>query len=260
MFSDEFQTGKYYTLREEWSMINIAICDDTEVERKLVYDEVVKFFSKGNELYCIRQFNQSKALWYEIEDGCSFDIMFLDIEMPELDGIDLTQKIKEVMPAALVIFITSYEKYVYESFKVQPYRFIPKRMIGSMLAQALEDSIEYIKKQTGKIYLAKNQKGIEKIPIKNIVYIWHYGKYAYIEKSDNENIKVRKTLKEIYSELPEEDFEWLDRGCICNLSHIVKIKENYAILSNGEEQQISGERIKDVKDRLRRYVMDMEGI
>jgi len=239
-------------------MINIAICDDTEKEGKIVYEWVCKYFANKEEIHKIWLFNSSKALWYEIEDGKQFDILLLDIEMPEIDGIDLTYAIKEKIPETLVIFITSYEKYVYESFKVQPYRFIPKNKISGMLPEALNDAICYIKKQAGKAYIVKNQQGIEKILIKNIIYIWHYGKYAYIEKINGENVKVRKTLKEIYQELPEEHFEWIERGCICNLSHIVKIADNCVYLTNGEIQQISRERLREIKERLRHYVMEVE--
>ena len=239
-------------------MFNIAICDDTENERDIVHSEVRKYFANKKEVYNICLFNRSKALWYEIEDGKQFDILLLDIEMPEMDGIDLTRIIKEKIPETLVIFITSYEKYVLESFKVQPYRFIPKEKISTMLPDALEDAIKYLNKQEGKAYVIQNHQGMEKVLIKNIIYIWHHGKYAYIEKTNGENVKVRKSLKEVYQDLPEEHFEWIDRGCICNLSHIVKIVDDSVQLTNGEIQQISKDRIKETKERLRRYIMEAE--
>lgn len=239
-------------------MINIAICDDTEKERKIVYEGVLKYFVNRGELCNICLFNNSKALWYEIEDGKQFDILLLDIEMPEMDGINLTYEIKQKIPESLVIFITSYKKYVFESFKVQPYRFIPKDRMENMLNDALSDAIEDINRQAGKAYIVKNQQGMEKILIKNIIYIWHRGKYAYIEKTNGENVKVRKTLKEIYQELPNEYFEWIERGCICNLAHIVRISDDCVYLTNGEIQKISRERLRETKNRLRNYVMEVE--
>ncbi|MBE5922695.1 MAG: response regulator transcription factor [Lachnospiraceae bacterium] len=236
-------------------MINIAICDDSQAELEAVYDEVEHYFSKTYYTYQVQKFNQSKALWYEIDDGKSFDILLLDIEMPEMDGFDLAYKVKQKRPETLIIFITFDEKYVYEAFRVQPYRFIPKKRMQDMLPRALAEAIGTLNKQCERVFLVKNQQGVEKIPIKNIVYIWHHEKYAYIEKSDNQNTKVRKTLKEIYERLPQNNFLWLDRGCICNLAYITKIKGDCAYLTNGEVQQIGRERIREAKERLYKYIM-----
>ncbi|MBE5940128.1 MAG: response regulator transcription factor [Lachnospiraceae bacterium] len=241
-------------------MISIAICDDTERERKEVYEEVIKYFKEKDDIAEIRLFDNGNSLWYEIEDRKNFDIFLLDIEMPEIGGIDLTYEIKQRMPHALVIFVTSYEKYVYESFKVQPYRFIPKSRMSDMLPNALADAINYISKQTDQVYVVKNQQRMEKVLIKDIIYIWHHGKYTYIKKINGQDIKIRKTLGEIYRELPGDRFQWVSRGCICNLYHIVKISKNNVYLSNGEKQSFGREYLRETLERLQHYVMEEENI
>ena len=137
------------------------------------------------EIACKKSvFTNSKALLYEIEDGTYFDLLLLDIEMPEMDGIDLTGKIKKHLPDTLVIFVTSYEKYVYESFKVQPYRFIPKREMDKMLSAAVMDALKLITDQEGKYLVIENPKVLEKVPVKHIAYIWHHGMMLNIIKQE----------------------------------------------------------------------------
>lgn len=234
-------------------MIRIAICDDDVDKGKLVYS-MLDDWMNSNRKYCEKQvFSSSRALLYEIEDGTEFDVLLLDIEMPNLDGIGLTERIKYFLPDVLIIFITSHEKYVYESFKVQPFRFIPKKYQAQMLPLALKDVVEIFEKCEGKYLYIENQEGMERIPVRSITYIWHHEKYAYIERTNGKRSKVRKTLKQVYEELPQEDFVWIDRGCICNLMQISKIDKGEVLLTDGTRHAISRERLTEVKSILRKY-------
>lgn len=234
-------------------MIEIGICDDSTEQGKALNNVIEKYMKNTQTVYQCMRFENSKALLYEIQDGHSFDLLLLDIEMPELNGIELTEQIKTLLPDVLIIFVSAYEKYVYDSFRVQPFRFIPKSRSGEMLDLALEDAVREILRCENLFYHVENQRGIEKLPVKSIVYIWHREKYAYIEKTDGEQVKVRKTLKQVYEELPKELFVWLDRSYICNLSHIESIKGDSVKLSTGEILQISRDRAAALKNQVRDY-------
>ena len=239
-------------------MIRIAICDDDIEKGKLIENWVMTWMDARRGNYEMQLFTSSRGLLYEIEDGTDYDLLLLDIEMPELDGMQLTEHIKMYLPDVLTIFITSHEKYVYESFKVQPFRFIPKKYLERMLPLALRDALEWLEKCEGKYIYAENQEGLEKIPTRSITYIWHKEKYAYIEKTNGERTKVRKTLKQVYGELPQEDFVWIDRGCICGLMQISRINNGDIVLTDGTRLQVSRDRLTDVKNRLRKYWIGKE--
>lgn len=234
-------------------MIQIGICDDNAEQGRLVKDILDRYMESVSAEYQCMLFQNTRAFLYEVESKTNFDLLLLDIEMPEVNGIELTRQIRQWLPEALVIFVSSYEKYVYDSFRVQPYRFIPKSQMEQMLVFALEDAIRDITCLENQFYVAKNQQGVEKIPLKSIIYIWHHEKYAYIHKVDGEHTKVRKTLKQVFEELPKENFAWIDRGYICNLSHIESIKGDIVRLSTGEQLQSSRDRITRLKEQVRRY-------
>ena len=239
-------------------MIRVAICDDDIEKGKWIYSQVHDLTNRYIGNYEIQLFTSSKALLYEIEDGMDFELLLLDIEMPELDGMKLTEIIKTYLPDVLIMFITSHEKYVYESFKVQPFRFIPKIYIEEMLPLAIKDAMEFLQKSEGKFLCVENQIGLEKIPTRSITYIWHKEKYAYIEKTNGEHAKVRKTLKQVYDELPQGDFIWLDRGCICSLMQIGRINKGDVVLTDGTRLQVSRDRLTEVKDAIRTYWIGKE--
>lgn len=239
-------------------MISIAICDDDLVMSKKIERAVKNIYLRNRQLCDVSVFSTGSFLVYEIEDGGSFDLLLLDIEMPGVDGISLAERIKDCLPHCLIIFITSYDKYVYDSFKVQPFRFIPKESLNERLPEALRDAMIWIEKNVCRFYQIQNQQGVEKIPIGEITYIWHREKYAYVEKVNGECSKVRKTLKQVYEELPSGDFVWIDKGCICNLSHIMKIKGGDVTLVNGIRLAVSRDRLTELKDKMLSYWMDIE--
>lgn len=234
-------------------MIRIALCDDNEEKGKWIDSCVEQQMQRHGVIYEKQFFCGSKNLLYEIEDGAWFDAFLLDIDMPELNGFQLTEEIRKYLPDAMVIFITNYEKYVYESFRVQPFRFIPKARLEEMLPDVLADMLTAIEKQEGKYYHVDNQDGMESFLIKSILYIWHMGKYTYLERSDGKTSKVRKALKQVYEEMPKEDFLWIERGCICNLMQIRKISEGNVVLTDGTRLPISRDKLTEVKEQLRRY-------
>lgn len=241
-------------------MIRIAICDD-DVKEAEAAGRIVERCCREKKMVCkSRIFHDSKALFYEVEDGEYYDVLLLDIEMPGLNGIELTNRVRKYLPDAITIFVTSYEQYVYKSFEVQPYRFIPKKNAGEMLPAAVRDALGLAAEREGKFYVAENQRVLEKIPLKSITYIWHREKYAYIEKSNREHTKVRKTLKQVYKELPEEEFVWVDRGCIVNLAQIQQITGEGILLTDGTRLGVGRERITELKDRLRGYWIGKEGL
>lgn len=241
-------------------MIRIAICDDDRKGAEII-SRIVENCCREKAMMCkSRIFYDSRALFYEVEAGEYYDMLLLDIEMPNINGIELTNKVRQYLPDAIAIFVTSYEQYVYKSFEVQPYRFIPKKNAGEMLPVALRDALRLAVEREEKFYIAENQRVLEKIPLKSILYIWHWEKYAYIEKSDKEYTKVRKTLRQIYKELPEEDFVWADRGCIVNLAQIQRITVNGIILTDGTLLGMGRERTTELKERLRGYWVEKEGL
>lgn len=237
-------------------MIRIAICDDDLEMGKNISNIVLECCQKSDIMFQKALFQGSKELLYEVEDGAYFDIFLLDIEMPQMNGMELTEKLRTFLPDALVIFISSYSKYVFKSFKVQPFRFIPKAQIESMLPVAVNDVLRLVVAQEGKYIVAENKWTLEKISAKSIVYIWHREKYAYIEKTDGKNTKVRKTLKNLYEELPSGEFAWVDRGCIVNLQQIECITGAEVLLKTGIKLSVGLDRLTDLKRQVKGYWLE----
>lgn len=99
----------------------------------------------------------------------------------------------------------------------------------------------------------RERAGAEKIPLEAITYIRQRGKYACIAKADGSRNRVRRTLKSLSEELPEEQFFQIDRGYLCNVTKVTQLKNDKLTLTTGEELYVSSARMRKLKDKVMEY-------
>ena len=236
--------------RMKW---NIAVCDDHRTDADRMEAALTEYLENAGMQCEVRIFQSGKALEYEVEDGQLFDLLFLDIELGDENGLLLAKRLQDRLPAALLIFVSSYEKYVYDSFKLQPFRFLPKRCLTQMLPETLSAATAELKRREDRFLLVENGQGVEKIPLEAITYIRQQGKYACIAKVDGSLSKVRRTLKSLAEELPQKQFLQIDRGYLCNVTKVTQLKNDKLTLITGEELYVSSGRMRELKDKVMEY-------
>ncbi|MBE5942528.1 MAG: response regulator transcription factor [Lachnospiraceae bacterium] len=234
-------------------MLRIAICDDESqyVENHAkVIERVMKECGSVGEL---SKYTHSDNLLYDItEDQFFYDLILLDVEMPEYTGMELAAKIKPYLPNVKIIFITSHIEYAIDAFELSVFRYVPKNDMEKRLPVAIRDAVKLIELESGKVYTIQTNTRLEKIPYKEIYYIERDGKNARIVTQSGES-KVRKSLQQVYDELASEEFIFVERGCIVNMIHIVQIKDGMAILKNGDNCAISRSHLQPVKEQINAY-------
>ena len=234
-------------------MLRIAICDDESqyVENHAnVIEQVLKQCGSVGEL---SKYTHSDNLLYDItEDQFFYDLILLDVEMPEYSGMELAAKIKPYLPNVKIIFITSHIEYAIDAFELSIFRYVPKNDMEKRLPVAIRDAVKLIELESGKIYTIQTNSRLEKIPYKEIYYIERDGKNARFVTETGES-KVRKSLQQVYEELDSEEFLFVERGCIVNMIHIVQIKDGMAVLKNGEACAISRSHLQTVKEQINAY-------
>lgn len=116
---------KIYDQTEEKGM-KIAVCDDDRLLTGEIDGQLQKIREKTGISFETDIFFDGETLWEAIEKNGSYDIVYLDIEMKNMDGITVARKIRERDPYAILIFISSYDSYYEQLFEVEPLRFLHK--------------------------------------------------------------------------------------------------------------------------------------
>lgn len=145
-------------------MVRIVICDD-EKEAVTLHEEIIKDSLQSCGIgYEITTYTYSSNLLSDItEDGFFYDLLLLDIEMPDVTGMELAGKIKPFLPNIKVIFITSHMEYAIDAFELSIFRYVPKNDFEKRLKTAVADAAKLIELEAGKEYIIQTAGRMEKM-------------------------------------------------------------------------------------------------
>lgn len=172
-----------------------------------------------------------------------FDILLLDIDLPDKSGIDFANDYIKIYPNIKIIFISSHNELVFDSFKVHPYNFIRKEKIDIELNDTLLELLDLLKMHKKEIVL-NNKDNTTIIQQSDIIYIESFKHYCYIyTKLTTEPYKIRTNMRQILEDL-NFCFYRINRSYIINLNEIKQIKNGRVILKNDMEVTLQRGQIK----------------
>lgn len=234
-------------------MLHIAICDDDGQAAERNRDMALAALKNCGIACRTDVYTHSENLLYDIlEDHFFFDLILLDIEMPGISGMALAEKVKTRLPDVKIIFITSHMEYAIDAFELNIFRYVPKNDMERRLTAAVTDAARLIDLESGQFYTVSNQNRLEKIPYRNIRYIHRDGKNSEL-MTEAGACKVRKSLQQVYEELNSSEFIFIDRGCIVNIIHIMKVCGNDVWLKDGQTLAVSRSHLPAVKQQINTF-------
>jgi len=228
--------------------MRIAICDDEElfrIEFKAVLDKVLI-----NVDYDIDTFSDGVNL-YEAFLKCPFDLVFLDIEMPGIDGITLAKRLRAVSENIQIVFLTSHIEYALEGYEVNALRYLVKPVDINKLREVLK-YIQDKKTNSHQIMIREEGEDIV-IDLNDIIYMESMDKNVRIVTSKCEYI-TRYNISDFEEELKNSGFYRIHRGYLISLSKVKKIVKNDVVMDGDISLPVSRSNIKTLKDALYSYV------
>lgn len=227
-------------------MTNIIICDDDKVFGELLKKKLEELCQKESEEWKIRVYEDGQVMMNAIEGKIDL-LVFLDICMPKFSGFDIMKEMKMKKIEATVVFVTSFDHCVFKALAYFPFYFLRKSKIEQELPLVIDTYLER-KRKNAKIFRYKNRSGLNKLWVKDIIYMvyWNHGITVYCV--DGNIIKFRGRIKDCEVQLKEPDFYKVNAGCIVNMGQCEKIEKETLIMSNSHEIVVSRERRKRVKE------------
>ena len=227
--------------------LKIAICDDEQTYLDILEDECLRFLECRNQKAQIFCFQRGKAL---LSSEDEFDIILLDVELPDMDGFSVAEEWKNLQRPGKIIFITSQDEWVQRAFKVQAFRYLYKSGSGQELLEALEDALKDMNDNEGIVLEGKEES--------RFVY---FREIRWIEALGDEiavflvggHLIVRLSLKKIEGCL-DERFQRIHKGYIINFQFVEHYYKERLVLFCGKEFQISKRKQKEVKKHYFEYI------
>ena len=176
-----------------------------------------------------------------------YDVIFLDIDMPEMDGISLSKKIrKDELFAPIVVFVTNKLNLVYNAFGINVLAFIYKPELSKRLGDVLESVNELL--ESNSFLTVPTASGNQTILINDIKYIEYVDRKTVLVTRQGRIITNVATLDKIKNKIDSRVFCYANRSVIVNVNHVVLISKNSLVMDNDKVIEVSRGRKKEVEN------------
>ncbi len=207
----------------------IAVCDDCDADRQYVSALVERWAVASGHTIHIDAFPSAECFLFHYTEGSDYDILLLDIEMGEMDGVAMARRLRKSNDTMQIIFITGYSDYIAEGYEVAALHYLMKPVKEEKLNSVLTRAVEKLSKNERVLCFESSGETV-RIAIYRIRYADVHGNYVTIHSESDFIVKM--PLGELEKQL-DERFYRVGRSCIVNLSQISRVTKTEIKLSDG---------------------------
>ena len=226
-------------------MLLIAVVDDDTKEMQELVDCVEHYFNAKGEEHVIHRYYNGVEF---IRSRELYNIVFLDIRLGEMDGLDAARFLRIVNKEAQLIFVTHMAQFAIRGYEVDAMDFIIKPIDQFSIDRVLEKAIKRISDSTNVTLALKTSDGIVSIPSNSIYFVEVYD-HDLIYHTEQGDYKVRGRLGEVRKKLDDRNFIQCNRSYLVNMRHIKRVGSDFVEVNN-ERVQISKSHQKEIEQRF----------
>jgi DNA-binding LytR/AlgR family response regulator len=202
-------------------MYHIAIVEDEEIDRKLIISFIERYQKETEKSFKVTEFKN--AINFLTEYSPVFDIVFIDIQMPHMNGMEAAEKLREIDSAVPIVFITNMATYAVKGYSVNAVDFVVKPITYINFSVMLKKVLRLVDNLDESIIL-KCTVGKVKLRIDEISYLDVFNHQTYYHTDNGEYI-VWESLKEQEEKLPQDRFAKCNNYCLVNLKYVDGVTE-----------------------------------
>ncbi|WP_050607422.1 LytR/AlgR family response regulator transcription factor [Clostridium niameyense] len=230
-------------------MYNIAICEDNTIQLKQISNLFNRYSINENVKFNIDTFYTGEQLL--AQDYNHYDIIVLDIQMAQLNGIEVAKIIRKSNETLKIVFITALEKYWPDGYTVNAFRYFLKPLDEDVIYNEIKNLIATI----NKIFITVENNGIlKKILISDITHLEIAGRNVIIHTNNSRNYVSSYKLKHWNEKLQPFGFANPHNSFLVNLNYVVEIHKDRITLLNGETLYVSQRKFKDFKKKFMEFL------
>jgi len=204
--------------------IKIAVCDDSEKDAALLSDALLSY----DPLFEVITFPGGQALLDELSEGRFVpDLVFLDIYMPGLDGIETARKIRSFSNDVRLIILSSSRDHYPQAYEVFAFNYLVKPFDRKRLYAILDRAIDELRKENDHKIRIQYKGAIHTIDCRQILYVESRNKLLLFYLKDGRKLQRYGKLEEILQQLPGQYFLRCHQSFVVNLFHVTEFGDNY---------------------------------
>lgn len=231
-------------------MLRVAICDDEKTICTWLEDMVLEIGKGTNQEIETEVYYSGEELCNYLYEGNRYDLIFLDIELYKINGVEVGKIIREKLKDELtqIVYISGNESYAMKLFEIRPLNFLIKPFNKEKIEDVLLKALKLLHKEN-KFFEYKNNNITFSIFLKDILYFESHGRKVNIILN-NEKKSFYGKLSTVEEQIHNQDFIMIHKSYLINLNHCIEYTYEYVKMSNEEILTISQNNRKSVREKL----------
>ena len=228
-------------------MLRIAICDDEKHICDYIEKRTRNYLAKADEEAQIAVFSDGTPLLESCrkKPDC-FDLIFLDIKMKTVNGVDCAKLLRDSGVEALIVFVTSSAEYVFSGYEVRAFRYILKTDLENAFDRIFGECIKELLASDEGFYTVKTAASVKNVPLGDILY-FESNKRVLVLYTKTDEYSFYGKLDEAERELEGKDFIRTHQSYLVNAKRIKSVQKDFVELEGGEVLPVSKSRSSSVK-------------
>ncbi len=237
-------------------MLSIAVCDDEVIECCNMEKRIKRVMEEMKIPCIIRQFRSGGELLQTLE---SFDIVFLDIIMQEMDGMKTAQLFRRKAFDKILIFVSSSREYVFEAYDVEAFQYLLKPVEDRKLKSVLQKAVQKTERRSQEFIIVRRERKKKKLFLDDIYYFEIQGRI--VDAHGPEGIfTYYEQIGELENKLRDKGFFRCHKSYLINLKYVDGYNRQEVILENGERIVIAKRRYEEFCQEVLKAMRENGGI
>lgn len=212
-------------------MIRVAIVEDDSSERERLRVCLRWLEESEGMRFHVTEFSSGTAFIGSYEPG--YDLIFMDIEMPGMDGMETARALRKMDASVLLIFVTNMAQYAIAGYEVEALDFILKPVNRYSFAIKMKRAVARIPKRIEEYVTVKCEGELRQVPIASVRWLDIDGHYVVYHTTEGD-FEEYGTLKEAYGKLNRSFFVFANRSCLVNLYHVSAVNKNSVTVGDSQ--------------------------
>lgn len=236
--------------------MKICYCEDEAAQAEILKEKASAWSEAGGIQLQTDLFESAEEFLFKAE-GDTYDLVFLDISMKKMNGMELAKQIRAKDKNVIIVFVTSDPSFVFEGYEVGAYRYLMKPFTDEKLYEILDYSAAR-RSGSDNFIVVKTTTENRRIDLEELLYIEVQGHYVDLHLADNDILSFKSSFSEILEQAnaKKELFQLTHRSYAVNLSKITRIGRTECILEGGQSLPVSRSAYKPLNDSFIKYNLE----
>lgn len=230
-------------------MFRIAVCEDEKAQSEYLNRLLEHWQELSGKKASVDTYASAEQFLFETEERKPYNLLLLDIQMGEMNGVELARKVREQDTRVKIVFLTGIKDYAIEGYEVGAVRYLLKPVKEAELFVLLDKVYEEAEDGEEAYFVFQNGGTVNRVAFSDILYVEADGHYVVLKTEDRE-WKWKASFASVSPEFEAQEFFLLRRGLYVNLAKIEQIGKTECVLESGEMLPVSKSRYQELNERF----------